>query len=639
MLRECFYSIVILLGPTLTWAGLAPIAATKMAIHQDLREILRTAKLAPSFIDFQWNVNKNSVESQAHIACSQNKVKIEIDSKESEWSSTFYYALQKLGFLFPHPRIQVSPSQNQILSQCSKKFIWKPIHQFRGMHLHTMHPNEWIDGFFDQDKSQIANDFIRWEARNGQNVMQLIVLRTNYHKAQKTFKQLYQLARDYGILFGVDISFTLQQQKGFTLIGDNIIDRLIKSVFESKITDNELVKNLTNFQENIPFDFMTLEIGSSEFSSSPYETTLRWIESARKILDKKNQSLFIKIHTSSNQFHPDYGNFNFLPQYSNPMVGVLPHTVMYYSLEDKYTPVYGRENFQDMKDFMLKQNKVRPTWYYPETSYFIGMDIDVPLFLTDYLSARSQDMALTYRHQIPGHLNFTTGQELGYWLKDWSVTLFNNQEYLNNPYIALELLGEDIETWKHIFEYQNYYFKQKMLYPLISTSNLMDELPIIGHKVHKRNTLRELSHNKGLLSKEISLLNSAIKDMPSTQFIKNDEIRLMLDVTHLRIYHAYYIRAALYYDGENSKIKSKFLDLAKSVRVTALNKMQIIFKHFNRYPDSIVFYPIKNDTSYNYGYAYPARTLYLWEREEKMIKNSYFNPFFMNLYRPVDILL
>src|SRR5690606_26296144 len=126
-------------------------------------------------------------------------------------------------------------------------------------------------------------------------------------------------------------------------------------------------------------------------------------------------------------------------------VGVLPHTVMFYGVVEDKAPMYGNKNFHGIRDFMVKEKSKRPTWYYPETSYWVGMDVDIPLFLTDYFRSRAEDVKFLYDNQIEGQLNFTTGHALGYWLFDWNLALINDLDYQFDPMTALRLLDRDIE--------------------------------------------------------------------------------------------------------------------------------------------------------------------------------------------------
>ncbi len=46
--------------------------------------------------------------------------------------------------------------------------------------------------------------------------------------------------------------------------------------------------NLNELQDNLTFDFATLELGSSEFTSTSYSKTLEWLEIARVELEARS---------------------------------------------------------------------------------------------------------------------------------------------------------------------------------------------------------------------------------------------------------------------------------------------------------------------------------------------------------------
>src|SRR5690606_17429359 len=123
----------------------------------------------------------------------------------------------------------------------------------------------------------------------------------------------------------------------------------------------------------------------------------------------------------------------------------------------------GNKNFHHLLDFIQKEKNQREVWYYPETSYWIAMDMDVPLLLTDYLVARAVDMKNLHHEGIEGHFNFSSGQELGYWLFDWTLALNTDLDNEFDPTIALKLLGEDEKTWKEIIDFQTHWIKDEQL--------------------------------------------------------------------------------------------------------------------------------------------------------------------------------
>ena len=611
-------------------SNIPPLSANHDAITKDIQSILDKAGMNSTSIFIKVGENQKPKNNTVTVDCLENNFSLKVSAKPHEWAATTYLGLQKMGFLFPHPRIQISPTKEKMIKACGKTFEWKPTFRYRGFHLHTMHPSEWVSGFL-MGKTEIANDLVRWLARNGQNVFDLNLLKQKKKSIYKNLKAPFALAKKLGVHPGISLGAALHQQNSYKLLG--IIRALtgMGSVKKLKIGVNKLA-------DNIDFDFFVMEAGTSEFTPVPYNKALEWMEAAAEVLDQKQKQLFIKVHVSTNQSDDQYGNFNFLPQYTNSKVGIFPHTVMFYGLYDEQVPMYGNDSFEHMLNFTEQEFKKRPTWYYPETSYFIGMDIDHPLFLTDYLTNRALDMKNLSKLGLEGQANFTTGHENGYWLFDWNLALLANSEFDFSPYAALDLLKEDRSVWKPIIEFQTKHIKDGGLISIMSAPNFQDELTR-DHRIHERNIIKELVKDPSKREAEILKLETALKDLPKTEGIKNEELRIMTEVTFIRIRHALKTRLALRYPKKSPERADALLKAA-DIRYEAASKMMAIYFKYNRYPDSKVFEKWKkNPTAYDYGYGYPARTLHFWKREEKQIENEKFSPFYMNIYNVIDILL
>lgn len=603
-----------------------PVVALETAISEDLLLILEKAKLPLDLISFK---NQRAEENSATIVCQDEKILIHIKASGSEWGATFYLALQKLGFYFPHPRISYTPNKAELFKSCGKTFEWKPSFKFRGFHLHTLHPNEWVHGFL-MGKTKLANETVRWLARNYQNVFDLNLVRMKKKKIYKNLRAPFKLAKSLGVYPGISLGAALHQQNSFKLLG------LVRSL-TGMGSQKKLRKQVRLLSKNIDFSFLTMEAGTSEFTPVKYERALGWMDGAAKVLTKEERQLFVKVHVSSNQKHPVYGNFNFLPSHSTKEVGIFPHTVMFYGLFDEKAPMYGNKNFKEIRDFTFKEMHKRPTWYYPETSYFIFMDIDVPLLLTDYLGTRSFDMKKLSEAGLEGHINFTTGQELGYWLMDWNVALMANSEFNFDPLTALKLLGEDQSLWERILLFQTKFFKEKGLISMLSSSNFQDEVSK-KHRIHERNLIKELNNSRTLREEEILLLQEALDQVPPTDDIVNLELKNLMKVSFLRISHALELRLSMK-GAKKSPLREGHLLEAKKIRLRAQSLMQHHTLNFNRYPEAFVFERHKNPTSYQLGYGFTARDLHLWKREEEQVRREKFGAFFMNPYNIFDIIL
>lgn len=614
-------------------------------LKQDFQMIASEANFNPENLVFSWrepSANSNTVQIICSVNNKNTKFELVVSSQLEERVSTLYYGLQKLGFLFPHPRWQISPTPDEMKSQCGKTFVWQARFRHRGFHLHTLHPSEWVHGFM-MNQPQIAEETIRWHARNGQNILQIVLLEQDLDSLAAQLIPLVRLANDLGVSFGIDLSFEMIQQRMMRLVSPESKWRLFYLIlfkrYEEKQQDIET--NLKLLIKKLPFDFMTLELGTSEFTPSNYQQTIKRMNHADQILREGGKSLYIKIHSSVNQYHPELGNFNFLPSYAEPTVGVLPHTLMMYGLVDKKAPVYGRKDFKDMLEFTEREARVRPVWYYPETSYFIAMDIDVPLFLTDFLLTRSEDIKAIENKNVEGHLNFTTGHEVGYWLFDWNVALLANSEFKNEDAPALRLLKESGPVWERIISYQRKYYKGEHLIAELSSSNLLDELPLFNERTIDRHLLHELKKKPVILKERIELLYKAVSEAPDLSEIKNPELKILMEVTHLRLQHALFLRQALQAEleqGRDSQSFQDFLNQAERVRLDARKLMANFVRQWNRYPEASIFSKHPNLTSYDFGYGWTAGNLHFWEREEQMIRMNNYWPWFMQVINPLKII-
>ncbi len=597
-------------------------------VQKDVTQLIQKSTMNKSTVNFEWTISDKKNTSKLECS-SNNSYTFKVQSVSSEATSTLYYHLRQLGFLFPHPRIEQIPSLEKIKKLCQKTFEWAPRLKQRGFHLHTMHSSEWVAGYF-LGHDQIAEDTNRWFVRNQQNLFEVQMLQLNEEEEQNLIRNL-KSAKEWGLQVGLAGSFAMIQQRSHSMIP---FFRVLTHWGE----EEALVRHLKKFIEKFPIDFVGFELGSSEFTATKPERTISWMNAAAAFLKKENKGMYVKVHASNNQHDKNYGNFNFLPQFADKYVGILPHSVFFYGLVDTIAPMYHRKDYKDMQEFYLKEAPVRPSMYYPETSYWIFMDVDAPLLLTDYLKIRTADVDWMQDHNLTGHLNFSTGQELGYWLMDYQVTLLADPASRNNPLFALQLLGENTKAWQKIMDWQNKYFKQKQMIQTLFFSNLLDEAPF-AQAVHEHILTRDFKNKKFEIQKEVLLMEEALKEEPSLDQIKNQELKFLLEVTHLRILHSLSLRKAALLLPEQKVEFDQLLNEAAKYRIAAFEKMDLVFKEFNRYPEVPLSGPWKNPTSYDYGYIMTARNLELWERQESILKEDRKSPFYKNLVNPLRILL
>lgn len=621
--------LLIYLFSSYTWAGtktanLPILDVNKKALEGDLALIEKEAKLTRGTLRI--NSIKEAEQFTVKISCKGQSYLFDVAAVKGEKAATLYKGLREMGFLFPHPMVQVSPSSQQMKKTCGRSYTWRPALRYRGFHLHNLHPNEWVHGFY-MNRPEVGEAMVRWSARNGQNLLEMSILRTSpYDGLVMQMRKQFELARKLEIQTGITIGLAFTQQKSYKLL----------SVWQSFLgwgAEETVEQGLKKLYRDFPLSYIFLEAGTSEFTPTNYAKTLEWLNWAAKISQEHGAQIFTRAHISSNQHDKKYGNYNFLSQYAHESVGVLPHTVMFYSLLDEKAPMYGNKNFHGMKAFMLDQKDNRPTWYYPETSWWLGMDIDVPLLLTDYLYSRAEDFKFLYLNEIEGHINFTTGHAMGYWLFDWNLALINDLDYDFSPLIGLKLLGEPIPTWEKMIKFQHEWFKKKGLIAQLSSPNLQDELSET-ERIHDRFTMKQLRYNREQNKKEIALLEEGLAAWPDFSDVKNQELKDLLTITKLRHLHAIDLRKGLRHGNETKY----WVDKARVYRRQANDLVMKISKLPTNYPELPLFEVHENPTSYQFGYVYPAASMYWWKREEKQIVRDSFVPWRDNIYDVWNIL-
>ncbi|KAJ3322339.1 hypothetical protein HDU76_013901 [Blyttiomyces sp. JEL0837] len=361
-----------------------------------------------------------------------------------------YAALEELGFFFGHPlkpsvpeSILIEKSRNVSVDESPR---WE---KFRTIHYHTQHPLEltpFLQGFGLQGVDDVDgwtsiipewHAYCEWLVSNRQTGMEYPLLESaryaDFAGSQvriARLKTIVDIAHSYGLNIGVDVPIAFAQQHSFRLLKDGTGKPDHLDAEKAEIRDS------MDWVMQAGYDFLGSENGSSEFTSTPPSAMLEWINTvAEYAASKYNIPVYMKVHCSTGQVakgfvDPRTGNdinFNMLPYYAHPNMGVLPHTVEAYSLDDP-APTYGNTNFTYMKEYLQWElkNGNRSVAFFPETAYWVSVDIDVPLFMPLYGERRLYDLRLLAndedksrgQNKMDGQMIFSSGWEWSYWLND-----------------------------------------------------------------------------------------------------------------------------------------------------------------------------------------------------------------------------
>ena len=359
-----------------------------------------------------------------------------------------YALLETLGFGFLHPLEPTLPTAlPAVLPQIDRAS--SPRWPVRGLQLHTMHPLELTDlleGWGPGGPADHAgweamltewDAFLEWMLANGQNRVHWVWLAADSwgefaasDERMERIERVVDRAHELGIEVGLDVPLRLQQQNAA---------RLVRAPGSLEDEVRQIEEGVAHVMK-AGFDYLVTEAGTTEFTAPDDRRMLAWMNAmTATAADEHGVPTFIKVHASTGQLSehfddPETGaplNFNFLPHYADERLGVLPHTVQHYALDDP-APTYGNDGFGHIREFLQEQAGRRPTVWHPETAYWVSFDNDVPLFLPVYASRRVHDLRLLAGDEeagrmgrgehagsmMDGQLTFSSGWEWGYWLQE-----------------------------------------------------------------------------------------------------------------------------------------------------------------------------------------------------------------------------
>jgi hypothetical protein len=196
-------------------------------------------------------------------------------------------------------------------------------------------------------------------------------------------------------------------------------NELLKKYSEEDFKD---IKKLVDDFMQISWDEITWHLGTSEFSPTNDDLTINWMNDTYKYIKTNypNVDMAVRSHVPPKPFSEKYNDSYFhLIKFANSGINELIHTVQAYSLTD-YAPVYGTGNFEHKLKYLFFANPERKEIYYPESSYWVTYDVDIPMFLPVYILNRKQDIDIVKKiDHLDGHATFTTAWEWGYWFNDY----------------------------------------------------------------------------------------------------------------------------------------------------------------------------------------------------------------------------
>jgi len=390
-----------------------------------------------------------------------------------------YHVAADLGVRYHHPEETFFPyDPGARLPYAYDDSINQPRFELRGFHEHTQHPTVMCDYLLRPEEPgfrERLSTYLRWLARNRQNLFTFQMLKSvNLDAWFPYIDDVATEARTLGVHFGPVVSFADQQQNGFKLLVEDSID-------PERV---QIEHGLDRFVD-AGFDFVGLQIGSSEFTKPDDELTVERMNAAATYLAARGVMSYAWIHITCS-VHDDQGGYFFhLPLRADAALGAAAHTTMFYTLEHP-APVYDCEDFTHQIDFMEQASGTRDMIFFPETAWWLGFDNNVPLVLPLTGWSREYDIEQVLpRFDVKGHLTFTSGREWTYWQYDHYLTRvtwdegfrwFDYLEWIKPMYgRSGEEVVEVVRGWTALQE-QHFYDENPLIYFYLAGELPQDEI-------------------------------------------------------------------------------------------------------------------------------------------------------------------
>jgi len=329
-----------------------------------------------------------------------------------------YHLLADLGVRYLHPEQTFFPTDpSATLPWSYTGEAQSPHFALRGFHEHTQHPIPFSDFYMRPDepgyRAHVSN-YLKWLARNRQNVATFILLKTVDAAAWTPWMaDIVDEGHGYGIRMGLVLSFLDEQQNAYKIVRD-----------DADTPDTAQIEADLDRFAAIGFDDLTFQIGTSEFSKPPDSLMLGYLDHAVAYLRDTYPAVhaWAWIHTTCDLKAEDGGYYYHLPLKADADLGAWLHTTMFYDLTHP-APVYECEDFGQQIDFATRASGQRPITYFPETAWWLGFDINCPVVLPITGWTRHHDVSVALApYEVTGHVTFSSGREWTYWQYDHFLT-------------------------------------------------------------------------------------------------------------------------------------------------------------------------------------------------------------------------
>lgn len=333
-----------------------------------------------------------------------------------------YALLEQLGARFFHPKEEFVPRFGGPRLPAKIDIKRAPAVASRGIQFHTLHPIEYFDVFNTPGEKNLedAKRVVDWMVKTGQNHLQWVLLSSvDWEAWVPHAKAIIAYAHERGVRVG-----TCVQVWGGASLQNNYV----------LVRDEEVWQEQMNagIDELLGVGWDAIDLALGEFVSAGPQAVIDWLNHAVDRIETAVPGMEVNVHNHIGNYENLYVEYNgeeifyyHLPKYADKRLGQMVHTLFFFDVYRDFA-TYGHQDFHLQHDYIMEVLPTHPVKYYPESAYWISADVDVPLFLPEYIHARYLDIhgliSETRQKGLPdlaGHITFSSGHEWGYWLTDY----------------------------------------------------------------------------------------------------------------------------------------------------------------------------------------------------------------------------
>ena len=332
-----------------------------------------------------------------------------------------WHALELLGYRFTHPYYTHLPET--ISPVATQGHDYAPqIEKRRGLHLHTLHPTEQYQDFWEPSEVHLdgARRTVDFLVKNRGNYLQWFALDnidtdpSQLPGWQQHTRAITSYAHAHGVQTGIGFQLfgASNLQLAFDLIDDDTGDVV-----------PEMERRLHVLLDGNGFDVLNISFG--EFFGAGPDAFVARVNDAYDAMQRvqPNSEVTATIHVGNYEnlqvtFMGETLQYYFLVKFANAAIVPWVHTTMYYDLYEDAGGAYGYDGPFDTHRLYLEQKLAAgaPAGYFPESAYWVAFDINVPTLNPLYI--RSRHLDLQRLTGLQDHVLFSSGWEWGYWLND-----------------------------------------------------------------------------------------------------------------------------------------------------------------------------------------------------------------------------